>query len=38
MQKQLLKKPQRENLVKSLVRARYGVHECSAKEFLKISN
>lgn len=27
------KKPQQENLVKSLVRARYGVHECSAKEF-----
>lgn len=32
------KKKQRENLVKSLVRARYGVHECSAKEFLKIFN
>ena len=32
------KKPQRENLVKSFVRARYGVHECSAKEFLKIFN
>ena len=32
------KKPQRENLVKSLVRARYGVHERSAKEFLKIFN